>query len=112
MRSEFRAIGVAAVVPPGTLTEGLLRIVDGVLESAPARHARADSVDFGCALRSPMTLDRIVRRNAVRFLQRTGARRRASSITDVVGARCSRSTARAAASSAAGTFAPATALRS
>jgi methylmalonyl-CoA mutase C-terminal domain/subunit len=33
---ELRAMGVAAVVPPGTLTSELLRIVDGVLESAPA----------------------------------------------------------------------------
>ena len=41
--AELRALGVSAVVPPGTLTEDLLRIVAGVLDGnpsgAPARPA-------------------------------------------------------------------------
>lgn len=32
--AELRQLGVAAVVPPGTLTEELVRIVDGVLAGA------------------------------------------------------------------------------
>jgi methylmalonyl-CoA mutase C-terminal domain/subunit len=33
--AELRALGVAAVVPPGTLTDDLLRIVAGVLGGGP-----------------------------------------------------------------------------
>ena len=45
--TELRALGVAAVVPPGTLTEGLLRIVAGVLSGAPVTTARATSLPAG-----------------------------------------------------------------
>ena len=45
--TELRALGVAAVVPPGTLTEGLLRIVAGVLGGAPVTTARAASLPAG-----------------------------------------------------------------
>jgi len=45
--TELRALGVAAVVPPGTLTEGLLRIVAGVLSGAPVTTARAASLPAG-----------------------------------------------------------------
>jgi len=45
--TELRALGVAAVVPPGTLTDGLLRIVAGVLSGTPATTARATSLPAG-----------------------------------------------------------------
>jgi len=45
--TELRALGVAAVVPPGTLTDGLLRIVAGVLSDTPATTARATSLPAG-----------------------------------------------------------------
>lgn len=35
--AQLRAMGVAAVVPPGTLTEDLLKIVAGVLATPPAQ---------------------------------------------------------------------------
>jgi methylmalonyl-CoA mutase C-terminal domain/subunit len=34
--AELRAMGVAAVVPPGTMTDQLLRIVAGVLSGSAA----------------------------------------------------------------------------
>ena len=45
--TELRALGVAAVVPPGTLTDDLLRIVAGVLSGVPATLARATSLPAG-----------------------------------------------------------------
>jgi len=45
--TELRALGVAAVVPPGTLTDDLLRIVAGVLSGVPAPLARATSLPAG-----------------------------------------------------------------
>ena len=44
-------MGVAAVVPPGTLTDDLLRIVAGVLERR-ARHSSRGQRPSGWVLRS------------------------------------------------------------
>jgi methylmalonyl-CoA mutase C-terminal domain/subunit len=45
--AELRAMGVAAVVPPGTLTDDLLRIVAGVLGGGPAAAPEASSLPAG-----------------------------------------------------------------
>jgi methylmalonyl-CoA mutase C-terminal domain/subunit len=45
--TELRELGVAAVVPPGTLTDDLLRIVAAVLSGVPATIARPASLPAG-----------------------------------------------------------------
>ena len=45
--AELREMGVSAVVPPGTLTDDLLRIVGRVLSGAPATPPRAPSLPVG-----------------------------------------------------------------
>jgi methylmalonyl-CoA mutase C-terminal domain/subunit len=45
--AELRALGVAAVVPPGTLTDDLLRVVAGVLGGVPGAAPGTASLPAG-----------------------------------------------------------------